>query len=281
MTGQGLTPQQQRFIRDFGYLHLPGLLADRMAEIDATFERVVAANDGDAYDGSHRLTVAPAVNFDAEACRLLLDDPRLDAMLGDLMGRDYQYFSSDFNLCSGDTLWHSDSSWVEGRRTPDWYQVLIYPDPVDAGSGALQVMPGSHHFADRFARDLHAGFMDEEKLMPRRPEDVWGVPIDQMPAVPLPSRPGDVIVINRVVAHAALGGAARRRLINLIFHPYLVTEDLGPLRFAHRLRGFSRSRVVPEGCALLTSADRHRLGHLQQLLAHVPADPTSLMRGFV
>lgn len=277
----GLSTQQARFLRDFGYLHLPGLLADRMAEIDATFERVVAAHGGDAYSGAHRFTVAPALNFDADACRLLLDDPRLDAVLADTLGADYQYFSSDFNLCSGDTLWHSDSSWVEGRRTPDWYQVLIYPDPVDAGSGALRVIPGSHHFADRFAQDLHAGFMDEERLVPLRPEEVWGVGLDGVPAVPLPSRPGDVILINRVVAHAALGGGDRRRLINLILHPRLDADGLGPLTFAHRLRGFTRSRIVPEGCPLLATADPRRLAHLEQLLAHVPADPTFLMHGFL
>src|SRR5947208_17149543 len=113
-----LTSQQLRFIRTFGYLHLPGLLREPIAEIRAAFDRVLAEHGGDSYAGEHRFTVAPGINRSEDLCRSILDAEPIECVLDSLLGADYQYWNSELSYCAGETPWHSDSPWPADRRTP-------------------------------------------------------------------------------------------------------------------------------------------------------------------
>ena len=43
-----LSLEQLRFVRTFGYLHLPGLVRDRFAEIERGFNALIAEFGGDS-----------------------------------------------------------------------------------------------------------------------------------------------------------------------------------------------------------------------------------------
>lgn len=280
MTSLGPTPGQRRFYDTFGYLHLTGLLASSIAEVDAAFEAVMAEHGGPDYAGEHRLTVSPGINDDARLCRLLLDDERMVAHLAAVLGPDFQYWNSDLNFCAGDTPWHSDSPWSGDRCTAGWCQVLIHLDPLDAATGALRVIPGSHRADDRFGRAVHAGIVDDAAGRLLRTAATWDVDEAAMPATVLATRPGDVVLLDHLTAHASFGGGPRRRLINLVFFPRLAETDLDPLRHVNAYKRMTRSRTLAPGCALLEDATAERLIHLEQLRATVLPDPSPFARSF-
>jgi hypothetical protein len=88
----------------------------------------------------------------------------------------------------GSTGWHRDAE--SSTRSVG---VFCYLDPLDAGSGALAVVPGSHHaaFGDSVASYLSPG--------------------SDVPGVALATRPGDAIVVDERLFHASSGGGVRRQ----------------------------------------------------------------------
>lgn len=280
MTAPAATPGRLRFFDTFGYLHLPGIFAETIGAIDAAFERVIAAHGGEAYAGEHRFTVSPGLNGDAELCRLLLDHPGLTALIAALIGDDFQYWNSDLNLCAGDTPWHADSPWSGERSTAGWIQLLIHLDPLDADTGALRVVPGSHRRDDRFGREVHAGTVDDDAGRLVRPSETWGMDDRDLPAVALRTRPGDAILLDHLVTHASFGGGERRRLINLVFFPRLGEDRLPALRAVNGYKWLTHGRVFPPGAAILDDASPERLRHLEQLRATVLPEPSSWAGAF-
>jgi hypothetical protein len=271
MTSFGLSLQQCRFLDTFGYLHLRGLLADAIDGIATGFERLLAENGGEAYAGQHRFTISPGINWSEGLCRDFLDAPQVDDVLSSVLGPDYQYWNSELNYCSGDTPWHTDSPWPEDRRTPSWYELLLYLDPLTAETGALRVIPGSHHVRDGFANLIQRGIIDETASALVDPSHAWAVSGPDVPAVALPSEPGDVILLNHMTAHASFGGVARRRLMTAVFFPRLDDAAVQQLIDTNRRRGFTRSRLFDDAPILRTASPR-RLSHLDQMLAHTPDD---------
>ena len=280
MSSFGLTPPQRRFLDTFGYLHLRGLLADAIDRIRAGFERLLIENGGAAYAGEHRFTISPGINWSEDLCRDFLDAPQVDGVLSSVLGRDYQYWNSELHYCAGDTPWHSDSPWPEDRRTPTWYELLVYLDPLTAETGALRVLPGSHHVQDAFAGLFHRGIMDDAASALVDPAHAWGVVGPDVPAIALPSEPGDVILLNHMTAHASFGGVARRRLMTAVFFPRLDDTAIHQLVEANRVRGFTRSRVFDDSAPILRTASATRLSHLEQQLAHTPDDADVLRNLF-
>ncbi|MBI4818964.1 MAG: phytanoyl-CoA dioxygenase family protein [Deltaproteobacteria bacterium] len=276
MNGFGLSTEQINFVRTFGYLRLPGVLAGSIAEIDSEFERVIRLHGGDEYAGEHRFTVSPGINGSDLLCSAILDSERLDGALVSLLGSDYQYWNSELSLCNGDTAWHSDSPWPKERRTPGWYRVLIYLDELREANGALRVIPGTHRADDEFASEIHRGIIDASETVPARPVDTWGVVARELPAVTLSSSPGDVIFLSYLVAHASFGGGARRRLLDVTYFPHLAGDALEQLRTANRDRRHTRQRVFGHRAPLLRTASPRRRLHLEQLLEHTPDDGPSL-----
>ena len=277
MSSFGLTPQQRRFLHTFGYLHLRGLLADAIDGVRAGFERLLTENGGAAYAGEHRFTISPGINWSEDLCRDFLDAPQVDGVLSSVLGADYQYWNSELSYCAGDTPWHSDSPWPEDRRTPSWYELLVYLDPLTAETGALRVLPGSHLVQDAFASLFHRGIMDETESALVDPSHAWGVVGPEVPAIALPSEPGDVILLNHMTAHASFGGVARRRLMTAVFFPRLDDTEIHQLVEANRRRGFTRRHLFNDGAPILRTASPRRLSHLEQLLAHT-ADDADVLR---
>ena len=254
-----LTGAQREFFATFGFLHLPGLFAEESTRIEDAFEELIRSRGGDGHDGRARLSVAPFLNHSEYLCSLL-DDERLDAIARAFCGDGYQYWNSDGNYYVGDTPWHSDGTL---SNPVGFVKLALYLDPVDAESGALRVIPGSHREGEPYAEAI------DEQI---RGERFWGgLPGDRIPAVALASRPGDVVLFNQALKHSAWGGGTRRRMFTINYTRAITPALLERYREVVASHGYSKADVfgAPPG-PLLSGAPARRLDHLSALQEHIP-----------
>ena len=164
--GFNLSEQQMGFFRTFGYLSFPELMADRIDEIDREFEAVWAAHGGGHNGRPHnekaRSCIVPFIDQSEVLCSLL-DDPRILGIASSILGDDFNYVGSDGNFYVGETGWHSD-----GARKPEdpmHIKIAFYLDPLTRDTGALRVIPGSHHFGDGYADTLSEQTRKQSRTM--------------------------------------------------------------------------------------------------------------------
>ena len=259
-----LTQQQHNFMETFGFLHFPGLIEDRIEAVIDAFEAVWAGHggghDGRPHDGTARSCIVPFAG-QSEYLSSLLDDPRIDGILGSLLGDDYVYLGSDGNYYVGDTGWHSDGGWP---RPIVYYKIAFYLDRLTRDSGAIRVIPGSHRYGEGYAEALQAGV--------RESEEAWGVSGDQVPAVAVETAPGDVVVFHQGTKHSAWGGGDRRRMFTLNCTRRHTEEELPLMR--REVANFARFLTDSVyGPAMVDTATPERMRHLEQPLAnqdHLP-----------
>ena len=82
-----MTEQQRRHFDTFGYLVLPGFVADDIAWITEEFEAVFR-DRGVVHDGTKRSCIVPFID-QRERLSTLLDHPRLQELIGGLLGDDF------------------------------------------------------------------------------------------------------------------------------------------------------------------------------------------------
>ena len=267
-----LTAQQRAHMDLFGYVVFPGLLSDRIDRIIAEFEAVFAnyANGqvAAAHNGTLRSCILPFID-QSDYLASLLDDPRINGIFSDLLGEDYNYLGSDGNFYVGDTNWHSDTDWsgnFRGRPPRTFYKLAFYLDPVDATTGALRVIPGSHKHGDVFAEALHQAL--------KNPSEVVGLAGNEIPAIVLKSQPGDVVVFNQATKHSSWGGSQRRRMFTINATTHYAPNELHLLQ--NEVGAFAR--FWPEsvyGPGMMRTVHPARLVHLEQGLtqeAHLAAE---------
>src|SRR5262249_34191248 len=93
---------------------------------------------------------------------------------------------------TGDTAWHRDSE----SALPS-VGFAAYLDPLRDETGALRVLPGSHH---RQPGDQVAAWLATSDAP---------AAVDAVPGSPISTDPGDVIAFDEHLFHASAGGAAR------------------------------------------------------------------------
>jgi hypothetical protein len=210
-----LTQGQKAFFETFGYLHLPGLLADRIDWITDEFE-AVWRDRGVTHDPARRTCLVPFIDQRESFCTLI-DDPRIEGILDGLLGPDANYLAGDGNYYTGDTTWHPDGMHEVGR----YLKVALYLDPVGRDTGCLRVIPGSHRLVEPIWQAREA----------EHSRELWDLDGRDVPCVPLESRPGDVVAFNHNLMHASFGGSARRRMFTMNFSAHCETEaELAELR---------------------------------------------------
>lgn len=220
-----LSGQDREEFQRSGFLRIRGLLADVVERVGSDFDDVVAQEqllpfscvqfmDGRATgtDGSPRVAALEPAGDDGPL-RWLRDDPRVADIPSTLLGAGSdRYTGSLANLYSCNVHWHHDGLFKTVRGCH--LNVMVYLDPLDAGSGALRVLPGSHR-EGAYRRRLEAELMTSVRPL----GEVFGAPSDQIPSQVLDVVPGDVVVIDFDVVHASFHGGVGRRLLTMTYGP--------------------------------------------------------------
>lgn len=251
-----LSRQQLAFYDTFGFLAFRGLFAAEIDAISGEFERIWA-DSGHPHDHLERSCIIPFVDR-SDYLSGLIDDPRLDGVVGAILGDDYNYTASDGNYYVGDTVWHSDHFLDAPYRS---LKIAFYLDPVGADDGCLRVIPGSCHHGDAFSDGLHA-------VVPltrdNRNEEVWGVHGSDLPAYAVESTPGDMLLFNHKTKHSSWGGGTRRRMFTYNYEEHMSAAQLPHL--VEQLTSSVESHGAVYGEAMLRTAGPERQRHLEQRL---------------
>ena len=157
-------PRTTKLLRHFGYLLIPQLFTPQETEkIIENFEwSIQNCGGGKNHDGSRRTMFPGPIERHAEMCAIL-DHPSILDLLGGVMGDDFYYCGGDGNYYTGNTSWHPDGGW--GRLIAT--KTAFYLDHLTRDTGALRLIPGSHH-PDHFVR--------KEKLDVNNSLELFGVP---------------------------------------------------------------------------------------------------------
>jgi hypothetical protein len=260
VTSTRLTREQLAYFDTFGFLAFPGLLTDSIQQIIHEFEAIWAANGGGhhgvAHDGTAR---SCSVQFIDQSAFLsaLLDDPRIHDVATSILGDDFNYMGSDGNFYTGDTQWHSDG--YGGRGGMLHIKLAFYLDPLTSESGALRVIPGSHRVGEPYAEVLQRSI--------RKSMEEWNVSGREIPAVALETTPGDLLIFNHDIKHAAFGGSKRRRMFTMNCSQRYPEAKLQDLR--DYMAGGARFWVERAyGDIMINTAGPERMVHLEQCLAN-------------
>jgi hypothetical protein len=250
-----LTPQQVQFFDTFGYIVLPGLMADRIDWITQQFEAVFT-DRGIIHDGTKRSCVVPFIDQRTDFCTLL-DDPRIEGLATSLIGDNFNYLNGDGNYYTGNTTWHSDGFHHVGK----YLKIAFYLDPVTRDTGALRVIPGSHRTENRDYNDIKW-----DALKASQAQELWGIEQSEVPSIALESKPGDVVAFNHNLMHSAWGGSATRRMFTMNCCRHCETpEEIEDLKAF--IGGGARFWIDhSHSDAMKETASPQRMTHLQQVI---------------
>lgn len=203
-----LSPEQRNFYDVFGFLVFRQYFSpDETAEISRQFDDLMAeARHGAPHEGITRQVVMQYVEK-RPALSQLLEDDRIYGVIEDLLGPEFVWLPSDGNYYVGNTEWHPDRRDVLPNYSV--IKIAFYLDPVRKDTGCLRVIPGSHR--EPFKSALLPLFEHRQQRYP------FGVQGDGVPAYPLESDPGDVVLFNQGLWHASYGGSSHRRMFTLNF----------------------------------------------------------------
>lgn len=248
---QQISKEQKHFFETFGYLTFPNLFAHEIEQITSEFEAVFTDRNV-LHDATRRSTVVPFIDQRAYLCQLL-DDPRIEAIVSGLLGEDWNYLGGDGNFYTGNTGWHSDG--VHSVNT--YLKLAFYLDPLTRETGALRVIPGSHHLEWPW-----------EARKAGQASTLWNIEQQDVPSVTLASQPGDLVVFNHNLMHASFGGNTRRRMFTLNVNGHCTTsEQLKDLEdYIAAGARFWVERTHSE--LMVQHATAQRMRHLRQVIEH-------------
>ena len=208
-----LTDQQINYFEVFGYLKLPGLFADDFPMINKHFDAVFEHNEDDIVHWVHethenrmRKFVTSATEKD-EYLASMLDDFRIQHIANTLLGEGYRFNGSDVSIYDCGTLYHQDGIDCEFPEKTN-IKMALYLDEIDEHTGAVRVIPGSHHRGDNFASLLIKNWMGADKLE---------LATEDMPGTVLANSPGDLMLWDYRLMHATAYGGNQRRMLAFEF----------------------------------------------------------------
>ncbi len=206
---------RRKFFETFGYLKLTGLLTDDIGWISDEFDAIWSRRPDIDHDGSHRTIYPDAFLNASPVLAQLIEHPLLRAVTDEVVGPDIVYYGGDGNYYSGDTGWHRDVFNIpdgdEAKTIVRHIKIAFYLDPLAATTGALRVIPGSHHLGDTYAQEIRGCLpVGTTDLAEDGTSD--GVSSDDVPAIALPVVPGDILIFDHRILHASFGGSSARRM---------------------------------------------------------------------
>lgn len=184
-----LTRQSADAFRTFGFVVLRQFFepAPLAAEIDDVMAEGLGADV--AGNGDIQFQYVPMMTAETPVSLSVLD--RAEAVAAALLAGPVLPTRAKGVRYIGDTQWHTDS---DSPLTSVGF--LAYLEPVGAESGALRVLPGSHH--------------------PQLGDAIRALGAAGLAALALPdhvvaTEPGDIILLDEHLFHASFGGGIRRQ----------------------------------------------------------------------
>lgn len=214
-----ITPPQQTHFRTFGFLLLPSLFSsEETAEIVGLAEEIWTEDEKQRKNEEWRYRTFVERR---EGLHRLVSDDRIYGTVEKLLGPDFIWVGSEGNISNRDEVnWHPDRKYyrVGEEHRIDFLQIkiMMYFENVRRDSGCLRVIPGSHRMP------MHKNLEKLEVEPGTRPFGVHGADV---PCAALETNPGDVILFNHCLWHAAYGGREGRRYIALKFAARPSEED--------------------------------------------------------
>jgi ectoine hydroxylase-related dioxygenase (phytanoyl-CoA dioxygenase family) len=228
-----LTPDQQDFYRENGYLHAKGLLSREEALALRAESHALAARRGEsngawssvrAADQALQLTHCHDAQFYSAAFTRLLLDPRLTGFAQGLIGPNVELHHTKMFIKPPEKgapfPLHQDYPYFPHQRD-SMTAVIIHFDDAPVEKGCLRVVPGSHKLGpqESFGKDH---LLDQAAFPPTA-------------GIDLPARAGDAIFMNYLLVHGSgvnVSQEARTTILIQMRDP----TDL-PLTGQHRSRG--------------------------------------------
>jgi hypothetical protein len=250
-----LTTDQVDHFRTFGFVVLRGHLAGRAAalrtEVDAAIRDAYAATYHErVIDGISGHYLPMASRLTPVSASLVCDDPRFADAAEQLLDGPVIPLCPEGVLYFLEAAWHTDDGiGVRGVK------FAAYFDELAAGTGALRLVPGSHH-PEQNERLTGYG--------KRHSDAAFAVYQASFPGYVAETAPGDVIAFDLHTWHASIGG--RDRLAwNAVYQrcPESRDERERTLRSVHdsfeqAFRGFDRDRYPVWRDWLADAAAHHR-----------------------
>ena len=216
-----LMQQQLIQFKTFGFILLrqvfsPGEIAEFANEADSLW-REDAAESGDRK--AHQ-SLSPFVEK-RPLLAGLPEDERIFQPLEQLLGAGFVWGGSEGNRGSfnetNDHQWHSDrAGQIELQYTR--IKIMMYLQPMHKDTGALRIIPGSHH------RPFHQSLLGLQPQKQGTSLSVFGVSGPDLPCYPIEVQPGDVVVFNHYLYHAVYGKQEGRSYIAMKFAAEPMTE---------------------------------------------------------
>ena len=196
-----LTELQKHEFGTFGFLLLKNFIpSDEMqVYINAFDPTMTKANGGVPWDRAPEdHFVKTFYRYNPEVYHRLLDHPKINDVVEDLLGEDYVFWNAAGWHRWGGTHWHHDDIAPDNQTH---LKFTFFLDPVRSNTGALRVLPGTHFLP---ARERMEGWYENNNC-----QDYTEWPS----AVILESNPGDAVIFNVKAYHAAFGETSNRRVI--------------------------------------------------------------------
>lgn len=206
-------------------------------------------------------TLAPLTFRDVIVERLLSCDPRMRRLAGTLDAEDLRWISGYVSVKEprSDALWWHQDWWcwdhpVTYRRDAPQVAVLCYLSDTTVTSGALRVLPGSHHRSVA----LHAALPEAHSLEGGELGADHVAMSDRDGQVTIAARAGDAVVADYRLLHGTHpnGSARRRDCVLLTFAPcwrglpadiraHLIQHPAQPTDRERSTGGSWRERLLP------------------------------------
>ena len=205
-----LTENQMHHFRVFGFVVLRQLFSsDEVETICTQADEVWTEGLGHAPASDESISVAPFLELHPSLIKWIEED-RLYVPMTQLLGQDMIWSGSEGIL--GTTTKRTYHHWHADRPGPLELgylriKIMMYLEPMRKNTGALRVIPGSHR------SPFHEELMAFQQSHATETPDFFGVKGADVPAYPVETDPGDLVVFNQNLFHAVYGKVDRRRYL--------------------------------------------------------------------